>query len=136
MIFVDSNVLLDIIEGDGRWSEWSHSRLEDAAGQRLVVNAVVFAEIARQFASEAKEQEFLSDLGIIVLPLDDPAAFLAGKAHATYRRAGGRREAILADFLVAGHASTLDAMLLTRDRARFATYFPKLTLIAPERDDG
>ena len=74
--------------------------------------------------------------GIVTLPLDERAAFRAGQAHAAYRRAGGERQAILADFLIAGHASVLDAALVTRDRQRFASYFPELRLIAPETHNG
>ena len=92
----------------------------------------MLAEVARQFASLAEQQNYFATLGVLVELLDEKAAFRAGQAHNAYRRAGGAREGILADFLIGAHAATLGATLLTRDRQRFAAYFPELTLITPE----
>jgi predicted nucleic acid-binding protein len=135
MIFVDSNVLIDLSDRAGGWSSWSRITLRGYR-ERLATNHVVFAEVSARFANLDSVGIFLDSLGIAVLPLDAPAAFRAGQAHAAYRRAGGTRQAILADFLIAGHASALDATLLTRDRQRFASYFPELKLIAPETQNG
>jgi predicted nucleic acid-binding protein len=135
MIFVDTNVLIDLLDRSGVWSSWSRISMRGYR-QPLVTNHVVFAELAPHFAEPAFAAGFLGVVGVELLPLDAPAAFRAGRAHAAYRRAGGAREAILADFLIAGHASVLDAALVTRDRQRFASYFPELRLIAPETDNG
>ena len=63
---------------------------------------------------------------------DDAAAgFLAGKVFLTYRRRGGARRSPLPDFYIGAHAAVRGYRLLTRDRARYATYFPTLDLIAP-----
>ena len=43
---------------------------------------------------------------------------------------------MIADFLIAGHAVVLNAALVTRDKRRIASYFPELTLITPESDNG
>jgi predicted nucleic acid-binding protein len=59
------------------------------------------------------------------------ASFLAGHAHASYRRAGGAREQILADFLIASHAAVTGRPLLTRDPRRVSTYLPGVELISP-----
>jgi hypothetical protein len=59
------------------------------------------------------------------------AAFLAGHAHANYRRKGGTREAILPDFLIGAHAAVTARPLLTRDPRLLATHIPGATLIAP-----
>lgn len=134
MILIDSNVLIDLIEPDGAWRDWSEEAIL-AAEDPFVVNAVVIAEIARQFRSFDDELSFLDRLGAKRLPITDDAAFHAGKAHAAYRASGGKRGGILADFLIGGHAMALNATLLTRDKSRFATYFPDLILITPETDD-
>jgi predicted nucleic acid-binding protein len=134
MIFVDSNVLIDLSDRIGVWSSWSRTTLRGYR-EPLVTNAVVFAEISARFSDLDLVDIFLGSLGVALLPLDSRAAFRAGEAHAAYRRAGGARQAILADFLIAGHASVLGAMLATRDRQRFASYFPELRLLSPE-DDG
>jgi predicted nucleic acid-binding protein len=64
-------------------------------------------------------------------PIPYEAAFLAGKCHLKYRRLGGRRSMPLPDFFIGAHAAVEGWTLLTRDAARFRTYFPKLALIAP-----
>ena len=61
------------------------------------------------------------------------AAFLAGKAFREYRRPGGQRSSPLPDFFIGAHAAVAGYRLLTRDPARFRTYFPKLDLISPDR---
>ena len=64
-------------------------------------------------------------------PLPWAAGFLAGKVFLTYRRRGGARRSPLPDFYIGAHAAVRGYRLLTRDRARYATYFPTLDLIAP-----
>ncbi|TPG43162.1 PIN domain-containing protein [Sphingomonas koreensis] len=137
MIFVDTSVLIDLIEPEGEWRDWSEEALASLPPSgEIITNHVVVAEIARQFATFDDERNFLTSLGIVIAAMPDEAAYRAGKAHAAYRAAGGARAGVLADFLMGGHASTLDATLLTRDRQRFATYFPELALITPETDNG
>lgn len=60
-----------------------------------------------------------------------PALFLAGKAFAQYRRRGGRKAQVLPDFFVGAHAAVLGWPLLTRDAARYRTYFPRLEVVTP-----
>lgn len=134
MIFIDSNVLIDIIDADTAWSEWSSRALMLRAGP-LAINHVVLAEIAPRFESAALARVFIDRAEITLVNLSEDAAHRAGKAHAAYRAAGGPRDAVLADFLIGGHAATLEATLVTRDRQRFATYFPELRLITPESDN-
>lgn len=137
MIFIDSNVLIDLIEPQGEWRAWSEEAFANLPRSgEIVANHVVVAEIARQFRTFDDERNFFGSLGITIAAMPDEAAYRAGKAHADYRAAGGARAGVLADFLIGGHASTLDATLLTRDRQRFATYFPELALITPETDNG
>lgn len=135
MIFIDSNVVIDVLETGSRWSEWSRRKLGLGHARGLAINHVVLAEVAPSFENLLSELMFFDAVDVAIAPLTDKAAYRAGKAHAAYRAAGGGREAILADFLIAGHASILGATLLTRDRARFATYFPELALLTPEDDD-
>jgi len=65
------------------------------------------------------------------LALPWEAAFLAGKCFQAYRKRGGFRSSPLPDFYIGAHASVSGMKLLTRDAARYRTYFPKLGLIAP-----
>ena len=48
-----------------------------------------------------------------------------------YRRRGGGEAQVLPDFFVGAHAAVNDWPLLTRDAARFRSYFPGLAVVAP-----
>ena len=133
-VLVDSNVILDLFSQDPRWWSWSSAALEEAAGNdRLVINPIVYGEISFRF-------EAIEDLEDALPPIiereDVPyeAAFLAAKALVAYRRRAGTagRASLLPDFYIGAHAAIRGYRLLTRDVARYRTYFPKITLIAPE----
>jgi len=133
MIFVDSNVLIDVAQADPVWGEWSEERFAEAfdSGEALVSNILVYAELSRSFASTAALDILLGQLQIELLNIPRDAAFAASGAHQRYRRAGGTRAATLPHFFIAAHAHCLGARLLTRDATRVRTYFPDLSVIAP-----
>ena len=136
MILVDTNVLLDVASRDPRWSDWAVVQLETASAQgRLVINDVVFAEFSVRYQSLDQVEEFLDAAGIAMAPIPRAALFLAGKAFAKYRGAGGIRSGVLPDFFIGAHAAVLGMPLLTRDTARYRTYFPDVTLITSRRAD-
>jgi len=132
-VLVDSNVLLDLMTEDSRWFPWSAEALERTADRyRLVVNAVIYAEVSIRYSR-------IEDLDAALPPtifdreaIPYEAAFLAGKAFLAYRKRGGTRRSPLPDFFIGAHAAVGDYRLLTRDAARYRTYFPKLDLIAPD----
>jgi len=128
---VDSSVLLDVFTQDREWGQWSEAELFAAALRgALVVNAVVLAEIAPRFSRIEALGSSLPSM-VMIEPIPFAASFLAGHAHANYRRAGGARQAILPDFLIGAHAAVTGRPLLTRDPQRVATYIPGAKLIAP-----
>jgi predicted nucleic acid-binding protein len=128
---IDSSVLLDLFTEDATWLSWSQAHLIEAAGRgALVLNAVVLAEVAPRFSRVETLRGALPSVCLIEeIPL--AASFLAGHAHAAYRRAGGTREAILPDFLIGAHAAVTGRPLLTRDPTRIASYMPGAMLISP-----
>jgi predicted nucleic acid-binding protein len=128
---VDSSVLLDLFTEDAIWLTWSQARLVEAAERgALVFNAVVLAEIAPRFSRIEMLRAVLPSMCLIEeIPL--AASFLAGHAHAEYRRAGGTREAILPDFLIGAHAAVSRRPLLIRDPTRIAKYIPGANLVSP-----
>lgn len=132
MVLVDANVLLDILTADPRWAVWSAEKLERALPQGLAINPVIYAEIAVGFRSEAELEAALDlpDLERLTLPYE--AAFRARHAFVQYRRQGGNRRSPLPDFYIGAHAEVEGMTLLTRDAARYRTYFPKLRMIVPE----
>jgi predicted nucleic acid-binding protein len=130
--FIDSSVLLDVFTEDPRWGAWSEAQLTKAAQSgAIVLNAVVLAEIAPRFSRVETLRSALPSMAVIE-EIPPAAAFLAGHAHANYRRAGGTREAILPDFLIGAHAAVTGRPLLTRDPRRVATHIPGASLIAPD----
>lgn len=123
-------MLLDVFTEDQRWLEWSQARLTEAAASgAVVINAVVVAEVAPRFGRIEELREALELFTVEEIP--PPASFLAGHAHAEYRRAGGEREAVLPDFLIGAHAAVSGRALLTRDPRRVARYLPGVELISP-----
>jgi len=129
---VDSSVLLDLFTEDPRWVDWSQRELTEAAQRgAIILNAVVLAEIAPRFSRLEALHSALPSMAITE-EIPAAAAFLAGHAHASYRRKGGAREAILPDFLIGAHAAVTDRPLLTRDPDRIATHIPGTSLIAPQ----
>jgi predicted nucleic acid-binding protein len=129
---VDTNVLLDVVTEDPSWYDWSAAALAAQADRvTLAINPVIYAEASIGFAR-------IEDLDA-ALPVDVfrresipwEAAFLAGKCFVAYRRRGGARRAPLPDFFIGAHAAVRGHALLTRDPARYRTYFPTLSLIHP-----
>jgi predicted nucleic acid-binding protein len=132
-VVVDSNVLLDVLLPVSAWSEWSEGAIAAAGDQgRLIINAVIFAEVSAGYAKIEDLEAALPRQVFLREPISDEAAFLAGKAFVAYRRRGGERRSPLPDFLIGAHAAVAGYKLLTRDRARYRTYFPTVALIAPD----
>ena len=133
MILLDSSVLIDVIEEqDLRWADWSQAQII-ASRERgtLVINLLVYSEISRNFSSKSTLDLFLTDLDLRIDSLSPEIAFVAAAAHASYRKAGGLRDATLPDFFIGAHAAVKGYPLLTRDPNRIRTYFPRVTLITP-----
>ena len=129
---VDSNVLLDLLDEDDEWMDWSASMLAQAGERgRVVINPLIYAETSVTFDTIEELDEALPPAFFIREPLPWEAAFLAGKAFATYRRRGGTHRAPLPDFYIGAHAAIAGHTLLTRDPKRYRSYFPKLRIIAP-----
>ncbi len=132
MIFVDSNILLDIWAPDPVWAPWSQTMLRRMAVQdQLVINPIIYAEISIQYSVQFVVDTLLKEMGILVLDLPNDASFMAGKAFRQYRKQGGPRTNVLPDFFIGAHAAVLGATLLTRDTRRYSTYFPSIPLITP-----
>lgn len=132
MTFVDTNILLDVVTDDPVWADWSIRELDKASLHGpLTINGVVYAELSVRFARIEDLDEVLRQAGITLVDMPRAALFLAGKVFQKYRAAGGSRNGVLPDFFIGAHAAVSGLPLLTRDNARYRTYFPSLTLITP-----
>jgi predicted nucleic acid-binding protein len=131
-VLVDSNVLLDVMSEDSRWFSWSAKTLASAAESfRLVINPIIYAEVSMRYSRVEDLDRALPQAFVEREAVPYEAAFLAGKAFLIYRQRGGTKRSPLPDFFIGAHASIEGYSLLTRDVARYRTYFPRLPLIAP-----
>jgi predicted nucleic acid-binding protein len=134
MTLVDTNVLLDILNNNPQWAAWSIASLRNrAAHGTLLINEIVYSELAANVPTQAALDEAIRTMRIRMERTPEPALFLAGVAFRRYRRSGGVRTGVLPDFFIGAHAQVARTPLLTRDRARYRTYFPDVTLITPTR---
>jgi predicted nucleic acid-binding protein len=131
-VLVDSNVLLDVVTEDDEWGEWSASALGECAEESvLVINPIIYSEVSIGFPTIEELEDVLPPEYFRREPIPWEAAFLAGKCFVKYRRRRGTRVTTLPDFFIGAHAAVREYRLLTRDDARFRTYFPSVELFAP-----
>lgn len=133
-VLVDSNVLLDIATDDSKWAAWSgHALAQCAEHTPLVINPLIYAEVSIGFQSiEALDAALPASLyQRAQLPWE--AGFLAGKSFVAYRRRGGLRTTPMPNFYIGAHAAIERLALLTRDEARYSTYFPTVEILSPSR---
>ena len=129
---VDSNVILDVVTDDEEWGDWSAAMLGEAANDgRLVINPLIYAEVSCRFDRIESLDDAVPPDYFIREPLPWAAAFLAARAFLKYRRRGGTRASPLPDFYIGAHAALAGYTLLTRDRRRYRSYFPRLRIVAP-----
>jgi predicted nucleic acid-binding protein len=132
VLLVDTNVLIDVLEDDPQWADWSLRQLNaQSQVHELAINPVIHAELSLAFDSAAALDDALEGMGLAVRDIPRPALFLAGRAFLRYRKRGGVKGNVLSDFFIGAHAAVLGCGILTRDARRYRSYFPTVTLIAP-----
>ena len=136
LVLVDSCVLLDIFNDDPNWYDWSSDTLYTLSQtHQLIINTIIFTEVAYNFDNVAILEKTLKELGIKVQAIPLPAAFNVSRVFKQYRQNRGNKNSPMPDFYIGEHAKHLNIPLATRDTARFKTYQPDLRLIAPEEND-
>ena len=135
MILVDTNVILDVVQDDPVWAGWSQGQLDAwAVREELGINAVIYAELSIAYVRIEELEDTVHTAGLRFLEIPREALFLAGKVFLRYRqrsRASPKRN-VLPDFFIGAHAAVMTLPLLTREAARYRTYFPGVALITPE----
>lgn len=132
MTLVDSNVLIDLLGNDRNWLDWSTEAMDRSAAQGpLLINEVVFAELAVRSTSEEALIRDLANLALSIERIPVSALYLAGKVFARYRATGGTRASLPPDFFVGAPAQIARMTILTRDARRYRTHFPAVPLITP-----
>ena len=132
MLLVDTNVLVDVLEDDPDWADWSITQLQNQAQvHQLIINPIIYSEVSLAFSSVEALDDCLDAMKLKMVDIPKPALFLAGKAFVQYRRQGGTKHNVLADFFIGAHAAVAGLPILTRDERRYASYFPSVRRIAP-----
>lgn len=132
MILVDTNVILDLVEDDPVWADWSQQQLEIASLQDSVcINAVIYAELSIAFETIEELEAALTRGKFSMEAIPREALFLAGKVFLQYRKRKGIKQSVLPDFFIGAHAAVQGMKLLTRDKGHYTTYFPTVQLIGP-----
>jgi predicted nucleic acid-binding protein len=135
VIAVDSSVLLDVLTDDPRFADASETCLGEAlAHNDLVVCAAVVAEVQTLLETRDTAMDTLALLGLRYLPTTEQAAVRAGHMQRRFRDRGGRRERVVADFLIGAHALLQCSGLITRDDGFFRDYLKGLKVIVPKAD--
>ena len=125
----DTNILFDVVARDETTGQESRELLRIAYDRGpILVCDVVYAELVPNFESRDALDAALRTIGVTVSPIDSDIAYTAGLRWGQYRRSGGPRTRILADFLIGAHAVATADEFLTRDLGFFTTYFPELRL--------
>ncbi len=131
---VDTSVLLDVFGADPTFGPRSRKSVRSCLTEgHLIACEVVWVEVASFFPSPAAAQDAMDRLGVAYSPIELKTALAASHAWKVYRRRGGQRERVVADFLIGAHAFSQAERLLTRDRGFYRTYFSRLRVLDPSR---
>ena len=133
IILLDTCVISDLSDENNDWFEWCSATLESLDDTHsFVINDIIYAESSVIYPTIEEFNEYISVLDVSILPISREALFLAGKAFLTYRQKKGKKQNVLPDFFIGAHAAVNEYKLMTRDKGRFASYFPTVELIIPD----
>ena len=132
MVLVDTNVVIDVWHDHCEWFAWSAAQLRaQSQVHELAINPIIYAELSLSYESIETLDSRVADLKLMLLELPRAALFLAGHAFRRYRRTGDGKSGVLPDFFIGAHAAVLGCAILTRDAARYRSYFPTVQLLTP-----
>ena len=130
--FVDTNVLIDILEPNSEHHAWSKDAVEAAmVNGPVIVSDAVYSELSVSMDSVQATNEAITELSLSRIGYSDTVLFMAGKAFEAYRKNKGTKMNVLPDFFIGALADDEGAALLTRDPSKVRAYFPNVSLITP-----
>ena len=131
-VLVDTNVLIDVLQRDPVWFEWSVDQMAlHSTTSELCISPIIYTELAQRFESRLQLDRVVAKLKLGWLEMDRDTLYVASQAYAVYRSRAGRKSNVLADFFIGAQALQQHCKLLTRDGQRYRTYFPNVELISP-----
>lgn len=129
---IDTNILIDVFGADAKFGHSSEKLLKQCIQEgTLCACEVVWAEVAALFPSKNACIKAMEILGVEFSALNQESALHASESWRHYRRSGGKRERVVADFLIGAHGALQADRLLTRDRGFYRGYFKHLKIVAP-----
>ena len=139
MIFLDTNVLIYAFDTGSAHCDWARQMVADGvSGDGAAINAVALAEICVGDEEPDTVAERMRSWGVDILDVPAAAADVCAKAYRRYldRRVSQSDRRVsrtpLPDFFIGAHAQIMSWDLVTADKGRFRTYFPKVRLRTPE----
>lgn len=126
---LDSSVLLAIFNAEPEGNRWLDALIQARREGRLILCEIVYAEIAPAFDDQPSLNRQLEALGVSLVPINQAAAWQAGVTFRRYRHAGGPREHMIPDFLIAAHALCQADRLAATDRGYLRRWFGNLRLL-------
>jgi predicted nucleic acid-binding protein len=129
---VDTNVLLDVFGADTTHGMRSAEALRRCLREgALVACEAVWTETAEAFPEDKPFLDAMRAIGVTFSAIQEKSATRAADSWRVYRSRGGRRERVVADFLIGSHALAQCDRLLTRDRGFYRNYFRELGIVDP-----
>lgn len=126
---VDSSVLVAIYLGESTADHWLDRLIAARAEGVLIISPVVAAEFYALVEDREAYDAVLADMGLRLGSISLNAACEAGRVFRAYRDAGGPREFLIPDFLIAAHAQIDCDRLAAADRGYLRRYFPDLSVL-------
>lgn len=128
---IDSSVLWAIINDEPAAERWLEALVNAATDGLLVICPVTFSELAPSTGNASDLLSYLEKLSITYDPISTESAYHAGSVFKQYRKAGGPRQHLIPDFLIAAHARIQANRLAAIDRGYLRIWFSDLTLLQP-----
>lgn len=128
---INSSVLWAIINDEPEAERWLETLLNAASDGTLVICPVTFSELSPSTGSASELLANLEKLSITYDTISTDSAHLAGTVFKQYRKAGGPRQHLIPDFLIAAHARIQADRLAAIDRGYLRSWFSDLTLLQP-----
>ena len=143
-INLDSSVFISHFTGDVHSEDVTKAILElKKLNASIYISLIVYSEIwtGIELIDDPREKEksvlgfynVLNSLGVEIVSDNVQIAKRASKAQANYKKAGGKREVLIPDFLIGANAEFVSGILLTTNPRDFMKYFPELNVLTPEK---